>query len=267
MKKLAFVAVAALLGALVVTGVSFAADKDKKEDPKEVTIFRSVDLLNKYVRNDKNEPLGHVEDYVIDMKDGHIVYAAVAYGETLGFGGKLFAVPPKALRLSEDMKYFILNVNKEEFDKTAGFDANKWPAEADAKWATNKDEKPAKEEKPVKDEKKEEAQLRRLTSLVGTAIRDQKGDQLGSASGFGINLTDPKVAYVALGYGGVAGVGSKYFAIPWDTMEMKSFDLKGTGKSFVLNATKTDFENSPGFDWKLWPNRPDNRFGKDRKKD
>jgi len=275
MKKLALVAAAALVAALFGAGSLLAAEKEKgKDDGKEVTIFRSVDLINKYVRNDKMEPLGYLEDFVIDMKDGHIVYAAVAYGETLGFGGKLFAVPPKALHVSEDGKYFVLNVTKDDFDKTAGFDANKWPAMADTKWGgANKDEKGAKEDRPkdekkdARDEKKEDVHLRRLTSLTGTAIKDKDGNQLGTASGFGIDLTNPKVAYVALGYGGVAGVGTKYFAIPWEALEMKSFDLKSTAKSFVLTATKNDFENSPGFDWKMWPNKADNRFGKDRKKD
>lgn len=258
MKHLTWLAVVAFCALL--SGVQgFAAD-EKKADGKETTIFRSVDLINKAVRNDKNEDLGKLEDFVINMKDGHIVYAAIGYGETLGFGGKLFAVPPQALSVSKDGMYVVLNVNKDEFEKGTGFDANKWPMAPDAKWGTSK---AARDEKPlVKEDTKEPAHLRRLTSLVGTAIKDKDGNTLGSAAAFGVDLDHSKIAYVALGYGGVAGVGAKYFAIPWDALEMKSFDLKSAAKNFVLDAKKTDFEGQPGFDWNRWPNQADKKFMK-----
>jgi sporulation protein YlmC with PRC-barrel domain len=259
MRTVAVLAGAALASLLLLTGS--AAAQERKSDAKDATIFRSVDLIGKEVRNAKGESLGKVEDLVINVKDGSIVYAALQYGDTLGFGGKMFAIPPGAMKLSDDWKTFVLNVNKEEFDKVQGFDANKWPTGADNRWGTNKDEKTPRADAPRGEG---DAHLRRLSSLVGLTVKDKDGETLGSCQGAGIDLNQNKVAYMVLAYGGVAGVGSKYFAVPCDAVEMKSFDLKSK-PGFVINAKKNDFENSPGFDYKTWPNRPDNRFGKNGK--
>jgi len=104
--------------------------------------------------------------------------------------------------------------------------------------------------------------LRRLSSLTGTTVRNTDNDTLGSVQGFGVDLNQNKVTYMVLAYGGVAGVGSKYFAIPWDAAEMKSPDLRSSGKVFVIKANKNDFENSNGFDYKHWPNKADTNFTK-----
>lgn len=257
MRTVAVMVGAALAGFLMLTGPVGAQER---KDAKDTTIFRSVDLVGKEVRNAKGESLGKVEDYVINMKDASIVYAALKSGDTLGFGGKMFAIPPGAMKLSDDWTHFVLNVAKDEFEKAQGFDANKWPTAADNRWGTNRDEKAPPAEKP-RDERGE-AHLRRLTSLVGLTVKDPAGETLGSCQGAGIDLNKNKLSYMVLAYGGVAGVGSKYFAIPCEAVEMKSFELKAP-KTFVINAKKADFENSPGFDYKTWPNRPDNRFRKD----
>jgi sporulation protein YlmC with PRC-barrel domain len=263
MRTVAVLAGAALASFLLLTGAAVA--QERKGDAKDATVFRSVDLIGKEVRNAKGESIGKVEDYVINLKDGSIVYAALQYGDTLGFGGKMFAIPPSAMKLSDDWKTFVLNVNKEEFDKVQGFDANKWPTAPDNRWGANKDDKTPRAEPPRADAPREgDANLRRLSSLVGLTVKDKDGETVGTCQGAGIDLSQNKVAYMVLAYGGVAGVGSKYFAIPCDAAEMKSFDLKSK-PGFVLNAKKADFENSPGFDYKTWPNKPDNRFGKDGK--
>jgi sporulation protein YlmC with PRC-barrel domain len=273
MNRLALAGVA-LLGVLVILAPSRAEDKDVKKDDrkddKEATVFRSVDLLGKRVTNAKGEALGQLEDCVVNMKDGHIVYAALAYGETLGFGGKLFAVSPKALRLSDDWKSYMLNVSKDDLDKAQGFDANKWPTSPDPRWSMAKDDG-GKKDGERKDgerkdsEKKEDVHLRRLTSLSGLAVKNNDGETLGSAAGFGIDLEKHRVVYIAMAHGGVAGINAKYFAIPWEAAEFKSLTLN-SGRVFVVNATKNDFENQPGFDYKKWPNRSDMRFLKDKPK-
>lgn len=259
MRTVAVLAGVTLAGFLALPGPVAAQDS---KDAKDVTIFRSVDLIGKEVRNAKGESLGKVEDFVINTKDASIVYVALLIGDTLGFGGKLFAIPPQAIKLSDDWKTYVLNVDRAEFEKAKGFDANKWPTAPENRWATNKDEKTPADAKPH-DERGDDAHLRRLSSLIGLTVKNKDGNTLGTCQGAGIDLKHHKVAYMVLAYGGVAGVGSKYFAIPCAAVEMKSFDLKTNDRTFVISATKADFENSPGFDYKMWPNRADSRFVKD----
>jgi sporulation protein YlmC with PRC-barrel domain len=277
MKKTALAAGLALAGLLVV-GQAFAAD----ESP--YTIVRTQDLIGKQVKNRAGTLVGKVEDYVINVKDGSIIYGVVHYGDTLGFGGKLFAVPPQALSLAQDQKAVMFDVEKDDLDKATGFDANRWPTEPDQRWAKKG---PAPKDEPKKDDKKDEpkkddakkddkkddpkkdeekaAHLRRVTSLNGTTVKGSNGEDLGSVQGMVFDLKKNKVLYAALAYGGVAGIGSKYFAVPWEAVTLESPTLKAGEKSFVISVTKAELDSAPGFDGKNWPTEPDKMFAKPKK--
>src|SRR4051794_3615384 len=42
--------------------------------------FRTSDITGLYVKNKNHEDLGKIDDLVIDMKNGEVRYAAIAYG-------------------------------------------------------------------------------------------------------------------------------------------------------------------------------------------
>jgi sporulation protein YlmC with PRC-barrel domain len=275
MKKTSWLAVLTLVAAG--TSAALAADSP-------YTIVKSADLIGKQVKNSGGTVLGKVEDFVVNIKDGSMVYGVVQYGDTVGFGGKLFAVPPQALSLANDQKAVIFEAQKEDLEKAAGFDANKWPTEADKNFAKKggttdpKKDEPKKDE-PKKDDKKDEpkkddsrkdddaaAHLRRVSSLKGTAVKNMKGEDLGSIYDIVFNMKDGKIHYAAMSYGGVAGIGSKYFAIPWDAMSFQSPTLKAGERAFLIDSTKEELDKLTGFD-KTWPTEPDNRFSKGGKKE
>jgi sporulation protein YlmC with PRC-barrel domain len=252
----------------------------KAADPN-YNVVRSQDLIGKTVKNEAGADLGKLEDYIINIKDGSIVYGVLQYGDTLGFGGKLFAIPPQALTLAADGKSVRLNVDKDELEKAQGFDANKWPTEADARWGKSsptKDSDPknepkkdeTKKDEPRKDDAKKDdsqandkmAYLRRVSSLIGTSVKNKKGEDLGSIQGIVFDLKAKKVLYAGMAYGGVAGVGSKYFAVPWEAMEFVSPTLKAGDRAFLISVEKSELEQSQGFDTKSWPTVPDKMFTK-----
>jgi len=265
------------LGALlVIAGLLIAGQGYGADSP--YTIVRTPDLLGKQVKNAGGAVLGKVEDYVINLKDGAVVYAVLQHGDTLGFGGKLFAIPPQALSLAVDEKAVLLEVEKDDLDKALGFDANKWPTAADERWAKKgapakdqpKNEEAKKDDLRKDDRSREEdkaAHLRRVTSLINTPVKNTKGEDLGSTAGLVFNMKDNKVLYVAMSYGGVAGLGSKYFAIPWGALTLESPTLKAGDKAFVLDATKEQLDRAPGFDGKMWPTVADETFTKAGKKE
>ena len=74
-----------------------------------------------------NEDMGNVEDIVIDVLTGRIVYAVLSFGGFLGLGEKLYAVPWKALRYVKEMKVYVLNVNRDEIELGPSFDKGAWP--------------------------------------------------------------------------------------------------------------------------------------------
>jgi len=73
---------------------------------------------------------------MIDIPAGKVAYAVLSFGGFLGMGNKLFAVPWSALKLDEDKKHFILDVDKKKLENAPGFDKDNWPDMADTSWGT-----------------------------------------------------------------------------------------------------------------------------------
>ena len=71
---------------------------------------------------------------MIDLPSGRVAYAVLSFGGFLGMGDKLFAVPWNALRVDEDEKCFILDMDKRTLEAAPGFDKDDWPDMADPTW-------------------------------------------------------------------------------------------------------------------------------------
>jgi sporulation protein YlmC with PRC-barrel domain len=113
-------------------------NKIKQTDPNNK--FRSVlaasTLEGDSVRNAAGEDLGTIDEIMIDIPSGRVAYAVLSFGGFLGMGDKLFAVPWSALKVDEDEKCFVLNVDKRTIEKAPGFDKNNWPDMSDSTWGT-----------------------------------------------------------------------------------------------------------------------------------
>jgi len=229
-------------------------------------LHRATSLDGMDVKNDKGEDLGRVFDLVINTHDGRVSYAAMSVGD------KCFAIPLRAMRVGTvqnkpNSKVFLINADKSDFEKHLGFKkTQEWPTAPD--WDLAKgfhlEAGPVKidvslEGKPAADTNS----FRRATALIGMAAKNRKGETLGTVRDLMINTKDERVAYTALGHGGVLGVGEKLFAVPWEAAEVKS--LTGSSdESFILNVEKSVFEKSPGFNKDNWPSEPDRAsFGTD----
>jgi sporulation protein YlmC with PRC-barrel domain len=114
------------------TGKITKTDPDKK--------FRSVlsasTLAGDSVRNAAGEDLGKIDEIMIDIPTGRVAYAVLSFGGFLGMGDKLFAVPWSALKVDEDKKCFILNLDKQTIEAAPGFDKSNWPDMSDTTWGT-----------------------------------------------------------------------------------------------------------------------------------
>jgi sporulation protein YlmC with PRC-barrel domain len=95
-----------------------------------------ADTLNgNDVFNEKDEDLGDIKEFMLDMNSGRVSYAVLSFGGFLGMGDKLFAVPWDALKLDTVNKRFVLNVDKARLESAPGFDKDNWPNMSDQTWA------------------------------------------------------------------------------------------------------------------------------------
>jgi len=76
-------------------------------------------LIGKEVLGSDNQKLGKIENLVLDLESGRILYAVMGSGGVLGAGEKHFAVPPTAF--TEVSGKLQLNVDKQKFNDAPQF--------------------------------------------------------------------------------------------------------------------------------------------------
>lgn len=92
----------------------------------------------------------------------------------------------------------------------------------------------------------------RASDLEGLDVRNKAGEKIGSVHDLVIDVENGKVRYVAVSYGGFAGVGDKLFAIPLHQFKAMK-DTEDDVYFFSTNLTEEKMKNAPGFDEENWP--------------
>jgi sporulation protein YlmC with PRC-barrel domain len=103
-------------------------------EDEHINAFRVDKIIGSGVINLEGKPIGTIDDLVIDIDDGSLVYAAIKTGGFLGFGEKLLAVPWESLAPVPSEGLFIIDQSKAKLEKASSFDANNWPDVGDQKW-------------------------------------------------------------------------------------------------------------------------------------
>jgi sporulation protein YlmC with PRC-barrel domain len=86
------------------------------------------------------------------------------------------------------------------------------------------------------------------STMIGDGVRNQEGENLGDIEEFMIDLNRGCISYAVLSFGGVAGLGDKLFAIPWDQLTLSTEEHE-----FILDVDKETLKGAPGFDQDDWP--------------
>ncbi len=88
----------------------------------------------------------------------------------------------------------------------------------------------------------------RLSNLMDFKVKNRQGEDLGSIEDMVISWNDGSIKYVVLSFGGILGVGDKWFAVPWNQLT-----LDALGQTYVIDVNKETLQNAPGFDKNNWP--------------
>jgi sporulation protein YlmC with PRC-barrel domain len=85
-------------------------------------------------------------------------------------------------------------------------------------------------------------------TLDGNDVFNRQDEDLGDIKEIMLDMSNGRVAYAVLSYGGFLGMGDKLFAVPWNALTLDTVN-----KRFVLDIDKARLENAPGFDKDQWP--------------
>ena len=98
-------------------------------------LLRASSILGCGVENASGEPLGKIEDLVLDPLRGTVAYAILSFGGPAAVAGKLYAVPLPALYYRGEDSKFVLYADKDTLKRAPGFEKSNWPDLNDRLWA------------------------------------------------------------------------------------------------------------------------------------
>ncbi|HTL38087.1 MAG TPA: PRC-barrel domain-containing protein [Kofleriaceae bacterium] len=90
------------------------------------------------------------------------------------------------------------------------------------------------------------------TTLIGDKVVNLSGQYVGKIEELMVDVTTGRVAYAVLSHGGVLGIGTKLFALPWSALTVDEGK-----KRFVINVSAEALDRMPGFDKDHWPDLND----------
>jgi PRC-barrel domain len=96
-------------------------------------------------------------------------------------------------------------------------------------------------------EARETAGLIGSDKVEGTPVYDAKGEKIGAIERVMINKRSGQVAYAVLRFGGILGIGSDYYPIPWSSLKYDT-DLGG----YRLDITQEQLQGAPSYAGDNW---------------
>lgn len=84
----------------------------------------------------------------------------------------------------------------------------------------------------------QDIQMRRVTHLTGMAVKNPENQDLGDIEDFAISASDGRVVYDIIAYGGMAGIGEKYAAVPANAVQ-----IQPQNHVAMLKATKQTLDS------------------------
>lgn len=97
--------------------------------------------------------------------------------------------------------------------------------------------------------------FQKASDLIGKNVTNTANENLGEIKDIVFDAGSSRILYGVLSFGGVLGLGDKYFAIPWPSIR-----LAPDYKAFVLHLEKDRLKEAQGFDKSQWPNFADERW-------
>ena len=85
-----------------------------------------------------------------------------------------------------------------------------------------------------------------LASRVkGTSVYNTTGDKIGTVEDIVLDKQSNQIMFAALGFGGVLGMGEKYYPVPWSLLDY-SEDKGG----YVVPLNKDTLDKAPAYELK-----------------
>ncbi|MCB0317560.1 MAG: PRC-barrel domain-containing protein [Bdellovibrionales bacterium] len=93
------------------------------------------------------------------------------------------------------------------------------------------------------------------SSILADHVFNKEGDKLGQVIELMIDPSTASIIYAVMSFGGFMGFGKKLFALP-----IQRFSIDKSRESLILDISKEELKDAPGFDKNDWPREPQPEF-------
>lgn len=83
----------------------------------------------------------------------------------------------------------------------------------------------------------------RASRVQGTSVYNQAGDKIGHVEDVVLDKLSNNIMFAVVGFGGFLGIGEKYHAVPWSTL-----DYEEERGGYVVPFTREELEAAPSHD-------------------
>ncbi len=224
-------------------------------------IMRVSELLGANVNDFNQEDVGSMNDLIVNLSNGRVIFATLASGGFLGLGEETYPVPLSAFRYLSDTDEVIVNIDEAQLVGAPGFDSD-WPDVTDARYDVEVEQfwrnlgtnvVPAR---TVAGVRSVSGTVVKASNLLNSSLFNPEGENLGDIDDLLIDLGSGQVRYVIVAIGGFLGLGEELRAIP-----LRAFDLDTRGvfddtaaATFILGVDQAVLEQAPTFNADAYPN-------------
>jgi sporulation protein YlmC with PRC-barrel domain len=93
------------------------------------------------------------------------------------------------------------------------------------------------------------------SSIIGDKVFNSKDENMGKIKDIMLDIEYGRIEYVIIEFGGFLGLGEKFFAIPFNALQV---DPKR--QAFIFDQDRKVLEKAPGFDKHHWPETNDHTW-------
>lgn len=222
-------------------------------------VERANKLIGKEVLSSDNQKVGKLENFIVDLDSGKILYAVVGSGGVLGAGEKKFAVAPKAFNEPQNdnitlkvdkarlqgAPQFTSQISKDEEIGKASFvnQVHQYFAEGISDRASTA------ASSAISSGTTEYKSVFKVNDLIGMKIKNSSDADLGKVDNVAVDLPNGHIPYVILSPASSLKLGDDYFALPPNSL-MTATDRK----YLTTDLTKEKLEGAPRFTKNDWAN-------------
>jgi len=229
--------------------------KERRTLVEAPEMMSSADIINDEVTNDAGENLGRLEQLMVHLPSGQVLYAVVSYGNLL-MSRKSIAVPWQAFNFSYHDKRFILNIPKGRIKEAPAFEPDRWPEQSEIGWIEEMYAYYGYPPPKLGQVSIPQYQGIPASSLVNSTVLDSQGEVVGKLKDLLLDLKNSEIVYLAVSTSNILGIDSKYYALPSKSLAVKEDKL-------VLSVTRGKLENGPSFAKDKWPDPNDQKWFSD----